>query len=102
VVVASRVAGERRPEPQVVVRIVARRFPALREATAQHSALQNEALRLAEHPPPGVRVRLVRPARDFGISRLTRDVAKLRAAVEEGRRDGARLAGELGIPPRTA
>ncbi len=102
IVVASRVAGERRPEPQIVVRAVGRRFPALREATAQHSALQNAALRLAQSPPPGVRVRLVQPSRDLGVSRLTRDVAKLRAAVEEGRRDGARLAQDLGLVPRTA
>lgn len=95
VVVANRPDGDRHPEPGFVVRLVAREFPALREATARHHALQQEALDLAARPPRGVRVRLVRPARSLGLSRLTRDVAKLRAAVELGRADGAALAREL-------
>lgn len=99
VVIANRHDGDRHPEPGMVVRIVASRFPALREATARHHALQQEALDLATKPPAGVKVRLVRPSRDLRIGRLTRDVAKLRAAVEEGRRDGAALAKELDLAP---
>ncbi|MEA3202275.1 MAG: hypothetical protein QOE90_3703 [Thermoplasmata archaeon] len=102
IVVTNRVEGDRRPEPAFVVSLVGRRFPALRAATARHHAIQQEALALAAHPPEGARVRLVRPQRPLGISRLTRDVRKLRAAVETGRADGAALAREIGLLPKAA
>jgi len=92
VVVLNRPKGPRPPESAAVVRLVARRFPALREHVAKHHVYHQEAIALAESPPAGARVRIVRPAADLGLSRLTRDVAKLRAAVEKGRQDGARLA----------
>lgn len=102
VLVLNRPAGPRAPEPAVVVRLVARRFPALREHVANHHALHQDAIRLAENPPAGVRVRIVRPARDTGVTRLTRDIPKLRAAIEQGRVDGRALAKELGLTPKAA
>lgn len=89
-VVANRPAGERRSESRALVRLVGRQFPALAVHAAQHHAYHNDAIALAESPPPGVRVRIVRPTRDLGVSRLTRDPGRLQRAVEEGRLDGAR------------
>ncbi len=97
VVVANRPAGERKPEPALAVRLVARKFPALREHAALHHQYHNDAVRLAESPPEGVRVTLIRPARDTGVSRMTRDVGRLRAAIEQGQRDGERAAATLGL-----
>lgn len=99
IVVANRVAGERRPEPGWAVGLVARRFPALREHARRHHQYHNDALQLAAKPPEGVRVRIIRPTRDLGVSRMTRDLDKLRASIEEGRRDGARHAREMGLTP---
>lgn len=92
VVLANRPRGARKPESRLTVALVARQFPSLRDATERHHEIHDAAMRLAESPPAGVRVRLVRPSRDLGVGRFTRDVAKLRAAIEEGRRDGARVA----------
>lgn len=96
VVVSNRPRGLRRPESPLAVALVTQRFPALQEAARQHHAYHNAALRLAENPPAGVRVRLVRPAKDLGVSRFTRDIKLLRKVMDVGRADGARLAGELG------
>jgi predicted patatin/cPLA2 family phospholipase len=96
--VASRVAAPRAAEPDIITRLVARKFPKLREATANHHRFQNDAIALALSPPPGVRVRILRPTRDLGVSRLTRSLPRLHAAVAEGRKDGARLMLELGLP----
>lgn len=89
VCVLNRPAGLRRPEPEWAIRLVARRFPACEDAARRHHALHNEAVRLALDPPHGVRVRVVRPAGDTGLGRTTRDAAKVRAALQRGREDGA-------------
>ena len=96
-VIANRPDGARSPEPEWVVRLVGSRFPRLAEPTRQRHRVHNEALQLAASPPDGVRVRLVRPSQPLGVSRLTRDVAKLRAAIEVGKRDGERVARETGL-----
>lgn len=100
-VISNRPRGLRRPESPIVVALMAREFPALRDAARTRHARYNEALRLAEDPPPGVRVRLVRPSADLGVSRLTRDLRLLRKAIDVGRRDGAQVAAQLGLaaPP---
>lgn len=102
-VVSNRPQGLRKPEPEWAVRLLAARFPRLAQAAREHHTRHNDALRLAESPPAGVRVRIVRPEGDLGVSRLTRDVEKLRAAIERGRRDGARAAATLqaGAAPAT-
>ncbi|HWH07880.1 MAG TPA: DUF6363 domain-containing protein, partial [Candidatus Thermoplasmatota archaeon] len=98
--VANRPPGERAPEPRAVVRLVALRHPALAEPAARHHARHNAAMRLAQRPPEGTRVRIVRPLRDLGVTRFTRDPALLRRAVEAGRRAGAAAAAECGLAPR--
>lgn len=97
VVVSNRPAGQRPPESELAIRVLGLKFPRLVEAARKHHTHHNEAIRIAEDPPEGARIRLVRPARELGVSRLTRDVGKLRAAIDVGRRDGARLAAELGL-----
>jgi len=91
VVVMNRPAGVRKPEPGWVVKLFGRKFPQLVEHARQHHAYHNDAVRLAEPPPKGVRVRIVRPSRDTGLSRTTRDIKVLRAAIEMGRRDAERV-----------
>jgi predicted patatin/cPLA2 family phospholipase len=93
--ILNRPPGERRPESRVMVALVARRFPALAQAARDHHKLHAAAVALAERPPDGVRVRIVRPSEDLGISRFTRDVRVLHAAVERGRRDGREAAAAL-------
>lgn len=95
VVVSNRPLGPRRPEPALVVRLVSLQFPRLAEHVAAHHLYHNDALALAERPPEGARVRLVRPGSDLGVSRLTRDAALLRRVAQRGREDGARVAKEL-------
>lgn len=97
VLVANRPPGARRAEPEVLVRLVGRLLPAMEPHARRHHEYHNEALALAVAPPPGVRVRVIRPAADTGASRLTRDVALLRRVIDMGRRDGARAAGEMGL-----
>jgi len=97
VVIMNRPPGERKPEPDWAVRIVARKFPALAEATRLHHEIHNRASRLAHAPPQGVRVHVIRPATDTGVSRATRDVARIRRAIERGRADGLRAAPALGL-----
>lgn len=97
VVLLNRPAGERGPEPEWVVRMLARRFPKLAHPIRHHHTLHNDAVRLAHAPPDGVRVRVVRPATDTGVTRTTRDLKLVRAAIERGREDGARMARELGL-----
>lgn len=87
VVIANRPPGARKPESPLAIRLLAARFPTLTEATATRHVVYDDALRLARAPPDGVRVRVVQPRRGLGVSRLTRDKAKLRAAIDEGRRD---------------
>lgn len=100
VLVLNRAPGERRPEPRFLAGLVGRRFPALAEAALRHHELHNDAVRLAHAPPAGVRVRIVRPAVETGVSRLSRDVGKIRACIEQGRREGAAAASAWGIASR--
>lgn len=69
-------------------RMVARRYPMLRQGVLHHGELKQEAARLAEHPPEGVRVDVVRPERPTGLHRLSRDLKAIDAAIEQGRADG--------------
>ena len=101
VVVLNRPPGLRGPEPRAVTDLVARRFPALADAVRDHHGLHNRAVALAERPPAGVTVRIVRPATDTGVGRLTRDYRRVRLAIERGLADGAEfLRREAGVPDR--
>lgn len=97
VAILNRAPGERRPEPELAVRLVARKFPKLAQHARLHHEYHNRAVRLALAPPPGVRVRVIRPARDTGVGRATRDLRRLRAAIETGRRDGMLAAAKMGL-----
>lgn len=92
VCVLNRPSGIRAPEPEWAIRLVARRFPALEEAARRHHAYHNIAVALAENPPEGVRVRIIRPSGETGVSRMTRDVKAVRRAIEMGRSDGSGFA----------
>lgn len=87
--VFNRPVGDRSPEAKATTALLTRRFPALRDALVRRHVRYNETQRLAASPPPGVRVRVVRPARDLGVRRFTRDLRVLDAAIAEGRADGA-------------
>jgi len=82
---------ERGPENAMSQRLVARRFPALREALARRHLVHNATVRLAKAPPEGVRVRIVRPKEALGISRTSRDLAVIERAIARGRADGEAL-----------
>ena len=80
--------GRRKPDHPLAAAYVARRYPRLRDGILRHAAIKQEAIDFAKAPPPGIRCDLVRPARPTGLTRLTRDLGKIRAAIEMGRRDG--------------
>lgn len=88
VAVLNRPRGERKPEREWAIRMFARLFPNLEYAARDHHKYHNQAVRLAENPPDGVRVRIVRPVTDTGLSRTTRDEKALRRGIDLGRRDG--------------
>ena len=97
VAVLNRPPGERKAEPAWAIAMIARKFPALEEPARMHHEYHNRAVRLALSPPEGVRVRVIRPTSDTGVSRATRDLRRIRAAIERGRADGLRAAGAMGL-----
>lgn len=86
--VLNRPEGDRKAEPKIVTRAASRRWPVFRQAFADHHGLHNRAVALATSPPKGVTVRIVRPARDPGLSRLSRNLARIEAAIAQGEADG--------------
>jgi len=98
IVLANRPAGPRRPEPEWMVRLVSRRFPELEEHLRAHHRYHDEGMALATRPPAGVRVRLVRPSRDTGVSRFTRDGVKLRRAAKLGHDEAMRIVMAAPLP----
>ena len=91
VCIMNRPRGLRTPEPAFASWLVGREFPHLADAVRRHHEDHNAAVRLAERPPPGVRVRIVRPSQATGLSRLTRDAARIRRGIEMGAADGRDL-----------
>lgn len=87
--VLNRPAGERRAESGWALKLFARRFPHLADHARRHHEYHNAAVRVCERPPRDVRIRLIRPARDTGLSRTTRDIRKLTRAIDMGRHDAA-------------
>lgn len=97
--ILNRPPGERKPEPPISAWLVGRRFPKLTENVKLHHEHHNRAIRLAAAPPPGVHVDVIRPRRDTGVRRFTRDVKTILKAAQTGEADGrAWLAGDTGIP----
>lgn len=80
--------GRRRKDNAVIAGIAARRYPRLRDGILRHQAIKQESLAFAEDPPEGVRVAVIRPKASTGVSRLSRDLGLIRAAIEQGRADG--------------
>lgn len=97
VVILNRPPGDRKAEAAWAVGLVARRFPALAAAVRDHHGIHNRTVRLALSPPEGVRVRVIRPDSDTGVSRATRDLKRIGRAIQRGRRDGMRAAAEMGL-----
>lgn len=98
--ILNRPPGMRDPEPAYVIALVRRRYPAIADAIADHHGHHNRAIALAENPPAGVTVRIVRPSAPTGVGRLTRDVDRLRHAIHQGEADGrAFLAQSPSAPP---
>lgn len=89
VVLFNRPLGDRAPESRAATVLVTRRFPALKGALLSRHERYNATQRLAASPPSGVRVRVVRPSRDLGVRRWTRDLGLIDGAIKEGRKDGA-------------
>ena len=99
-------AGKRRKDNAVIAGLAARKYPRLRDGIVRHHEIKHDAVHFAEKPPKGVRVHIVRPHGPTGVSRLTRDLALIRGALEQGRRDGFGHLVQLGVlpapPARTA
>ncbi len=98
-VVLNTPPGPRRPDNAFIAGLTARRYPALRDGILRHAAVKQEALDWLESPPKGVEVRLVRPSRPTGLSRLTRDLGRIRAALAQGRADGVAHLRAVGAVP---
>jgi predicted patatin/cPLA2 family phospholipase len=79
--------GRRKPEPERLARLVERRYPGLGRLVRAHHALHNAAVELAEQPPRGVRVSIIRPQTATGLRRLTRSEKRLWAAIAQGESD---------------
>lgn len=80
--------GRTTRDSAIATAVVARRYPALRDGIVRHNAIKQEAIDYATAPPPGVRVDVVRPSAPTGLGRLSRDLRKIRRAIEQGRQDG--------------
>jgi predicted patatin/cPLA2 family phospholipase len=61
---------------------------AVRKALENRYVRYREAAELLTSPPPGVRIRVVRPSRPLGVGRTTRDRRKLEQACDLGYEDG--------------
>jgi len=85
-------AGKRKPETGFGAYLLKRRHPRLRSLIERHHLLHDDAVRVAEQPPRGVTVHLVRPQKPTGVSRLTRNRRKLQLAIYQGETDGEAFA----------
>lgn len=87
VVVLNKPGEERRAEPLPFSWYFGRQFPALACAGRNHHLIINDGIQLARSPPEGVEVTLVRPQRDHGLTRFTRDLGRIQLAIEQGREE---------------
>jgi predicted patatin/cPLA2 family phospholipase len=92
VCVLDEAPGRRSPEPRLASYLIGRRYPSLRHLVEQHHELHDDAVRVAEHPPRGVEVHLIRPAVPTRVGRLTRDRRRLDLAILQGETDGRAFA----------
>jgi len=80
----------RKADSRFVLEMASRRYPALRDGIVQHHAIKAHAIAFALDPPDGVRVDVIRPPSDTGVSRMSRDMDRIRRAVSWGRDAGRR------------
>ncbi|MEK6976598.1 MAG: patatin family protein [Candidatus Thermoplasmatota archaeon] len=76
-------------DSRIASALVARRYPPLRHGIINHHHIKEEAIAYASSPPLGVQATVIRPSKATGLSRLTRDLDKIRRTLEQGRADGA-------------
>lgn len=91
-VVFNRPRAMREPESRLATRLTARYYPHIEAAVRHRHEVYNAAVALAEAPPAGVRVRVVRPATDTGVRRFTRDLELIDRCIARGRVDGRAVA----------
>ncbi len=80
--------GPRKAEPGLTLRIIAKKYPRMADLARRHHELHDQAVRLAEHPPAGVAVHVVRPVQALRVGRLTSNLRRVQAAIELGEADG--------------
>jgi predicted patatin/cPLA2 family phospholipase len=98
VVVTTRPAGfVPKPVSRFGVWVASRRFPAIRPGLKTRQYRYAEAIGLMEHPPPGVRVRVIRHEGPLRVSRFTTSRKRLLEAINDGAEDARRA---LGAPLR--
>lgn len=73
-----------RPTPRWICRLAYPWFPKAAEAWINRHIHYNASLDLVDHPPAGIRLRVLRPMRPLPVTRFTDDSNRLRAAVTNG------------------
>jgi predicted patatin/cPLA2 family phospholipase len=89
--VLNRPEKERQAEARAAAWVLGRRHPELARLALVHHRLVMDAVRLAEDPPEGVEVTIVRPSKPTGLSRFTKDVKQLRGVIESARQETHRV-----------
>lgn len=84
--------GPRRSDARLMAELAARRYPRLRDGIMRHQEIKAAAIHYALHPPDGVQVDVIRPARHLGVHRLSRDMDRIHGAMDQGRLDGRHYA----------
>lgn len=84
IVIFNRPRRERQPEPRLATWAFERSYPQLGHVARRHDEICNEISRLAHEPPEHLRIRVLRPEHDLGVSRLTRDPERLERALAYG------------------
>ncbi len=89
--------GPVRQDARLLAEVAARKYPKLRDGIMRHQAIKAAAVDYALRPPDGVRVDVIHPARAMGVHRLSRDMDRIHAAMNQGKLDGRRYARSLVI-----
>jgi predicted patatin/cPLA2 family phospholipase len=84
------------PVPRFVARLAYPKYPRAAEAWAQRHIRYQRSLALMDHPPEGVRIRVLRPSRRLYMARFTCDMNRLLNAISFGREEVFQQLGETG------
>jgi predicted patatin/cPLA2 family phospholipase len=90
-----------RPFSRPLAHLAFPRFPRVARALAQRHLMYNASLELLNSTPPGVTLRLIRPS-TLELHRFSRQRRRLRAAIEQGRKDARRAFGGEPVPAEAA